>query len=150
MAIGGAKPKPPGQAVTRVPQKFEWLEVPDRPNPNPPPMPARRPRMNTNRKWVARAWPEACAEKWDIWSRMPHTVVWTKADWDWAADALHAAAMAMEITSDPKWDDRLRQYEKVMGTTRDALLTLRIRYTEPVAEAGADAGVARMADYRAL
>jgi hypothetical protein len=63
---------------------------------------------------------------------MPHCVLWTETDWQFALDtALIAAAFHM---GDTKQAVELRQREKVMGTTLDARRDLRIRYTEPTEE----------------
>jgi hypothetical protein len=138
MPIGGARPKPPGQAVTRH-KPLEWDEVPN--------VPFRKGQQCPQRKGV-KSWPEGCRERWAIWSTMPHCVLWSKADWTFAVDTLHIAARAFETESDPKWYTELRNREKVLGTTVDYRRALRIRYVEPTT--GKPVDVAKLDDYRDL
>lgn len=94
-----------------------------------------------------RTWPAATRRWWHAVSRLPHCVLWTEAEWQFAMDtaslvaAFHAGEfrLAMEI----------RTREKMMGTTRDARRDLRIRYVDIVEpDNERDPQVTAMADYR--
>ena len=63
MAPSGRKPKPPGQAVTRHPHSYGWIDIEQVPV-NGPKLPPRR-RDNS-------PWPNGIAEKWRAWASMPH------------------------------------------------------------------------------
>ena len=138
MPVGGARPKPPGQAVTRTP-RLEFTEVPDRPYGGRP-MPKRK---------DGRRWPRGMVETWRGWSRMPHCILWTDTDWAFAVESLHVAARTVESLSDSKWFAELRQRQRVMGTTLDARRDLRIRYV-PVEVPKARSEVVELDEYRAL
>lgn len=95
-------------------------------------------------------WPVETKRWWATVATMPHCVLWTDADWQFAFDtALVAAAFHAGNT---RLATELRNREKTMGTTVEARRDLRIRYrvTEPneVADALADASITTMADYR--
>jgi hypothetical protein len=118
MAVQGRKPKEEGRRVNRTAPSHEWTEVEDRPfaksrRPVKPPMgipPA------------TRAW-------WDRVTTLPHCVLWTQGDWQFALDTarVHAAFVLGDYGRAPE----LRLREKQMGTTLDARRDLRIRYVEP-------------------
>ena len=124
MAITGRPPKPPGQAVTRHASTTTWTEVEDRPyRGRVPALPQRVPGLET-------AWPRRTRSVWAAWSRMPHCILWSPADWQFAIDTVTVAALFHE-TAEPKYAAELRAREKVLGTTFDARQSLRIRYVEP-------------------
>lgn len=78
---------------------------------------------------------------------MPHCVLWTEADWDFAIDALEVAARFYE--GHPPSAVELRNREKQLGTTIDYRRDLRIRYIDPnqqKTEMGAN--VPNIDDYR--
>jgi hypothetical protein len=84
---------------------------------------------------------------WAVISRMPHCVLWTAADWQYALDVVEAHARFVEGTNGTE----LRIREKQLGTTLDARRDLRIRYVEPRAEpAGRPGEVVNLDDYRDL
>jgi len=124
MPLPGSKPNE-GQPVRhRVAPRHDWLEVETKPFEGAPPLPKSGPN--------GRRWPAMTRRWWSTVSRMPHCVLWTETDWQFALDtALIAAAFHM---GDTKQAVELRQREKVMGTTLDARRDLRIRYTEPTEE----------------
>ena len=124
MAITGRPPKPPGTAVTRHASSTTWTEIPDRPYRGPvPALPQRVPGFEC-------AWPRRTRSVWAAWSRMPHCVLWSPADWQFALDTITVAALFHE-TAEPKYAAELRAREKVMGTTLDSRQSLRIRYVAP-------------------
>ena len=138
MPPSGSRPKPAGQAVTRHQKTQDWVDVPDKPN-RARPLPARR----RERK----AWPKGIEERWRSWSQMPHTRLWKDSDWQFAADTLEVAALALERGSAILLAE-LRNREKTMGTTWDARRALRLNYVEPGKTA--PAVVTSLDDYRAL
>jgi hypothetical protein len=76
---------------------------------------------------------------------MPHAVLWTEADWQFALDTAEVAAAFHD--GDVKQAVELRQRERIMGTTLDARRDLRIRYVEAVEEAERP-GVTAIEHYR--
>lgn len=123
MAVSGAKPKPPGEAIPRGQRPvFEWTEVEDIPFTGGPDLPTLR--------YNDEKWPSRCRAKWRAWRRMPHAKLWTEADWDFAYDTIEVAARFYKgagVTTAME----LRQRENLMGTTMDARRDLRIRYIDP-------------------
>jgi hypothetical protein len=76
---------------------------------------------------------------------MPHVVLWTEADWQFALDSAEVAAAFHD--GDVKQAVELRQRERIMGTTLDARRDLRIRYIQPI-DQEERAGVAAIEEYR--
>jgi len=140
MPVRGAKPKPPGQAVNRVPPVYEWTEVEDVPFADGPVLGECR--VN-GQPWMART-----LEKWETWRTMPHCKLWGPAEWDFALDSIELAARVH--SGEPKWTTELRNREKILGTTGDFRRDLRIRYVEPRNSADEESQVTNIADYRNL
>lgn len=142
MPVGGAKPKPPGQAVTRH-RGLDWTEVPNVPFTGGPELgPQRR---------NGKPWPQGIKRKWDAWRTMPHAKDWTDSDWEFAFDSIEiAAAMMSGLHKDPPtaYASELRNREKVMGTTADYRRDIRVRYVDPPDNAAARLAV--LDDYRDL
>lgn len=141
----GRKPKPPGHAVNRNQRVHDWLEVEDVPFEDGPELPADGvPGLNL-------PWPNRTRDKWDAWRTMPHCSHWGPAEWDYALDTIGIAAL-FHLTGESKYATELRNREKVIGTTMDFRRSLRIRYVAPkvATDAGGDATVANLADYRDL
>ena len=135
MAVPGRKPKPQGQARHRVPPRTEWVEVVAIPfDGDVPKLPGRR-----------GGWPARTKRKWGVWSRMPHCVLWTDSDWDFAVDSLEIAAQFHE--GNGARAKELRDREKVLGTTMEYRRDLRIRYVEPP-EQETVTDVSNINDYR--
>lgn len=138
MPVGGRKPKPKGEAVTRHKQTYEWVEVPDVPFKGAPALSAKLP--------DGRVWPARTKAWWKTISSMPHCALWTPADWQFAIDtALVAAAFH---AGDVRLDSRLLAREKVLGTTLDFRRDLRIRYINPAEPREIPAEVADIDAYR--
>lgn len=102
-----------------------WTDVDNVPFQGAPRLPKTRPNGEPGEPW-----PPSAKAKWRAWSRMPHCCLWTPSDWDFAVDSLEVAVLFHESGS-TAWAAELRHREKVLGTTRDALSDLRIRY-EPL------------------
>lgn len=98
---------------------------------------------------VPTTWPAATIQWWDTLSSMPHCVLWTDGDWQFALDtALVAAAFH---NGDVRVATELRRRESAMGTTREARRDLRIRYVDVLPETKADtASVTVMDTYRQM
>lgn len=147
MPPAGAKPKPPGQAVTRHQQVHEWLEVEDVPFEGGPDLP------ESGVPGLRSGWPQRIRDKWDAWRTMPHCKHWGPAEWDYALDSIGLAAL-YHLSGEAKFATELRNREKVLGTTLDYRRALRIRYVEPKAAAAAGDGdgasVTNIADYMNL
>lgn len=154
MAIPGAKPKPPGQAVTRHKPVHEWVEVVDVPFEGGPKLPTRyaiiAPEDGAPTS-VRIEWPKATRAWWRVISRMPHCVLWTESDWQFAIETAEAHARFIEGRTN---GTELRIRQKQLGTTMDSRRDLRIRYVKPRAEAErrktepAGEAVVNLDDYR--
>jgi hypothetical protein len=96
-------------------------------------------------------WPAETKRWWRTVSHMPHCILWTEGDWQFALDtALIAAGFH---AGDMRLAAELRAREKVLGTTADARRDLRIRYIDEAAddESAEDQGsVTAMADYKQM
>ena len=125
MPVTGRKPKPQGEAINRNKPTHDWTEVEDRPFTDGPALP--RKRAN------GQPWPDWTRKKWASWSTMPHCVLWTDADWNFAFDAIELAAR-FHAGGSVTLATELRNRERVLGTTVDYRRDLRIRYVEPKVE----------------
>ena len=143
MAVAGRKPREDRSQVRhRVKPRHEWTEVEDKPYTGPrPSLPRRR-----------GGWPTSTRRWWETIREMPHCILWTKADWQFALDTAEVHA---RWTEDGKGATELRIRESRMGTTLDARRDLRIRYV-PATDKAADKAkatdtdpkVVSMNDYR--
>lgn len=152
MPVAGRKPKPAGQAVNRNKPTHDWTDVVNEPFEDDPPVELFTSRTTLTKDGepieltthaMTRRW-------WDRIRRMPHCVLWSETDWQFAVDtALVADALYYGRTTAAI---ELRQREKILGTTVDARRDLRIRYLEPAPEpsAGGESGVTHLDDYRDL
>jgi hypothetical protein len=152
MAIPGAKPKPQGHAVTRHKQVHEWTEVENRPFEGGPKLPYRYVQLETEDgvTELRVAWPAATKRWWSVVSTMPHCVLWTAADWEYA---IETAEVHARFTQRATNGTELRIRQKLLGTTLDSLRDLRIRYVDPKpaaleGDAADAAGVLNLDDYR--
>jgi hypothetical protein len=139
VSITGRKLKPEGQAVTRHKPTHDWIEIENVRFAGGPDLPATRRR--------GEAWPQYAYEIWDIWSTMPHCILWDEKDWEFAAETVEVAVRFYEGSLQAATE--LRNRQKLLGTTWSMLRDLRIRYVEPGAEK-VGGKVTRIADYRAL
>ena len=150
MPVGGAKPKPAGQAVTRHKQVHEWTEIVDEPFAGPVPV-----KLPTK---TARTLPFGGVEElpthamtrqwWKALIRMPHCKLWSETDWVFALEtAIVADRFFYGQTSAAA---ELARREKVLGTTVDARRDLRIRYVAPAPDVGEGATVTRLDNFREL
>jgi hypothetical protein len=78
---------------------------------------------------------------------MPHCVVWTQSDWEYAIDTAYVHATF--ASGDMRAATELRNREKLLGNTFDSRRDLRIRYVNPAEEHEEPAGVASLDEYRA-
>jgi len=124
MTLPGKKPNE-GQPVRhRNAPRHDWTEVEDKPFEDAPPLSKAGPN--------GRRWPAQTRRWWHAVSTMPHCILWTEADWQFALDTLLLAAAFH--SGDMKQANELRQREKIMGTTLDARRDLRIKYVEAAAQ----------------
>lgn len=117
MAVVGRKPKPEDQRRNKVQPRHDWLDVLDEP------YNGTKPALTIRRKATV-AW-------WEAVSSMPHCIIWTPTDWQFALDTarIHSAFVGGDLAR----AGELRLRENQMGTTFDALRDLRIRYVAGVA-----------------
>jgi len=150
MPIGGAKPKPPGQAVTRHKQVHDWNEVVDEPYDGPVPVKLPTKSVRVLPFGGAEEIPTHSATKqwWRIVTRMPHCRLWTDADWMFCLET--AVVADRFFYGQTAAAAELARREKVLGTTVDARRGLRIRYVAPKPATGEGATVTRLDDYRDL
>lgn len=149
MAVKGRKPKPDGQAITRHALKHDWTDVRDVPFDNAPKLPAKR--------LLGKPWPPMTRKWWKAISTMPHCILWTEGDWQFAIDT--ALIVAEFHDGDVKAAAEMRARDKLLGTTMENRRDLRIRYIDPDAAEPASvsddddddsdgSNVAQMASYR--
>jgi hypothetical protein len=141
MAVSGRKPKPPGEAVFKGKPAHEWTEVEDVPFDGGPRLVGTRANGDE--------WSDRVRQKWQVWRRMPHCVLWRDSDWEFAFDTLEMVAR-FHTSGTVGAAEEIRQREKIMGTTVDARLGLRIRYVEPASDKPKLAVVTNADDYRDL
>jgi len=135
MPLSGRKPKDDASRRNRVKSVHDWTEVLDLPFDGPAPvkLPTRRVLSSPEGPYEVAVHPMT-RQWWRTVSAMPHAVLWTASDWQFAlatalvADDFHhgRTTAAME----------LRQREKILGVTADARRDLRIRYVPLVSRAG--------------
>jgi hypothetical protein len=135
--VAGRKPKPEGQAVNRHKPTHDWIEVVDVPFQGGPKLPK-----------DGRTWPTWTKRWWGVVSTMPHCVLWTDSDWEFALDT---AVLKAKFHTEPAAGlaTEIRNRERVLGTTADYRRDLRIRYVEKPAEQ-VPAEVTSLDDYRNL
>ncbi len=130
MPVAGRKPKEDGSKRNRVKPVHDWLEIEDVPyaGDDAPNLPTRRTFM-TKEGPTQLGMVTQTKRWWATVSSMPHCVLWTAADWQFA---LTTAFVADDVfRGDSGRAAELRQREKVMGTTMDSRRDLRIRYVDP-------------------
>lgn len=147
MALPGRKPKPRDQVRHKNPPRFEYRTFLDVPNPNPRPLPSVTELRDAT---GIERWPSFTRKWWKAISTLPHTIAWTDADWDYAAQtAFVHARFATGDMAKVMAELRLRGHH--LGATLAARLELRITYrTEQGVEVldDKDPAVTAMADYR--
>lgn len=80
---------------------------------------------------------------------MPHCVVWSPSDWQFAIDTALVAAEFHDGKVAAATE--LRNRERVLGTTADFRRDIRVRYIDPdAAERPEVAGVTSLDEYRDL
>lgn len=138
MPVAGRKPKPEGQKRNRAPLTHQFVDVPDVAFVGGPELPAKNP-----------DWRAETKQWWTSVVRMPHCVLWTETDWQFAFDS---ALVYEEFLSEPiKAAPAKLNCDKQLGTTMDFRRDLRIRYVPPDSEkSGEDASITALAEYRAL
>lgn len=140
MPVAGRKPKDPSQRRNRMPATHDWTEVPNVKQPG-----RGLPELMPNGK----DWPLATLRWWDSIATMPHTVLWSDSDWQFAEASAYVAALFHTKGSSMNATE-LRNREKVMGTTHDFRRDLRIRYVDPTEETETNSEVVNLNDFRSL
>lgn len=134
--MGGRKPKDEDRKVTRHPLTHDWVQVPDKP------FRGKRPTLPTKRLVAVRgggseevALLKLTRDWWAGVSSMPHCVLWSTTDWQYAITTALVADLAYRGSTSAA--SELRQREAILGTTVDARRDLRIRYVTPLEAAAA-------------
>lgn len=118
---------PPGKGIKhgRTPNA-DWTEVVDVPYDGPSPD---LPKPEGRRRWAV-----AVVEWWEDVRRMPHCVLWGPTDWRFAIETAYLKAAFWNDYKDGEVKATLateiRRREDQLGTTREALRQLRIRYVD--------------------
>lgn len=128
MALRGAAPKVSKHGRTPT---ADWTDVVDVPFPGPSPD---LPKLANRRRWS-----DLVVQWWEQVRSMPHCVLWSATDWQFAIETAlmkdqfwrEYAAGDMKSTAATE----IRRREALLGTTAEARRQLRIRYV-PVGEAG--------------
>ncbi|MUM06217.1 hypothetical protein B5P44_15680 [Mycobacterium sp. CBMA 213] len=112
-------------AVHRGKSNHEWTEVDDVPFDGGPRL--------TGLRGNGDEWSDRVRQKWQTWRRMPHCILWTDSDWEYAFDTLELVARFHSggRTGGTGTAQEIRQREAQMGTTVDSRRALRIRYVDP-------------------
>ncbi|ORV20957.1 hypothetical protein AWB98_01265 [Mycolicibacterium conceptionense] len=110
-------------AVHRNKPAQDWTEVEDKPFDGGPRL--------TGLRANGEDWPDRTRQKWQVWRRMPHCILWTESDWEFAFDTLELVARFHSGGGSISLIAEIRTREKLMGTTLDSRRDLRIRYIEP-------------------
>jgi hypothetical protein len=149
MGLGGARPKPEGQAVTRHPKTHSYIEIPNRRYEGPvPALPDDVEWSERTRGWYGRV------------SRMPHAVLWDTGDWEYLVETAYIhhefTRRAREGMSLAQTAAELRNRERNLGLTWEGRLTLRIRYVDVEGreiqgeDVQGDGHITHLDDYRAM
>ena len=107
-----------GRVRHRVKPVHDWVEVEEVPFTEAPEWPSYRSASAASRRW------------WDAVSSMPHCVLWRAAEWQYAMDTAELHNMLYGF-NETKLASEVRQRERVLGTTLEARMKLRIRYVDP-------------------
>lgn len=129
MGLPGRKPAASAPRH-RVQPVHDWTDVPDVPFTGP--WPVELPDGRTIVTKDGQEWVElqaATVSWWETIRTMPHCVLWTESDWQFAVATAIVADMA--FCGGVGAMTELRQREKTLGTTHEARIGLRIRYTDP-------------------
>lgn len=128
MAVPGREPSP--DSINRN-QKVEWTDVVDKP------YKGKRPALPAQRTIITGAGPvdmplqQLTLDWWDTVTLLPHCILWTPGDWNFAlTTAIVADAAYTGVAS--AWAE-LRRREDQMGVTAEARRKLRIRYVPAAA-----------------
>ena len=147
MAVRGRKASPTNERRNTHASSAEWVDVPDEPFQGCPlELPQSRTIVTRDGQESVQLLP-VTREWWAVVSTMPHCVLWTDGDWQFALmSAFTADAAFCGIASA---STELRNREKVLGTTVEFRRQLKIRYVE-VEKPKAASDVTNIDDYRAL
>ncbi len=147
MPVAGRKPKPEEERRNRMPAAHDWTEVERVPYEGDVPLLPQRWELDPEEGVKVRLqWPARTRAWWRVISSMPHCVLWTESDWQYALDVAEVHARFVEGSNGTE----LRIREKQLGVTMDARRDLRIRYVEARPEQTRTAGVTSLDDYRNL
>jgi hypothetical protein len=123
----GRKPNEGTPIRHGVKPAHEWVVVDDVPYTGPKPkIPTFHYQANRKGELVEFPMPKTTKAWWNAVSTMPHCVLWSTSDWQFALDTLNVHAQAMTGKTGAMAELRMR--EKIMGTTLDSRRDLRIKY----------------------
>lgn len=146
MPVSG--PKPTGrQVLSGNTPRVDWVDVPNQPyTGEKPTLPESRMVMTPKGELQEFPIEKRTHDWWRAVSSMPHCVLWSPSDWQFALDTamVHADAAHGKTTAMAE----LRMREKTMGTTVDSRRDLRIRYVDEDMPTGELTPVTSMDDRR--
>lgn len=115
--IPGSTPKPERQNQRERAPGIDYIDVPDVPYKGAPPLPTDTDWLIPTQNW------------WGRISRMPHCVLWTDGDWEFALTT--ARMFDKFILGVNSMAPSLMRRERAMGVTHEARRDMRIRYVDP-------------------
>lgn len=139
MPVRGPNPKSDATKRHRNGLTHDWIDVADRPYRGKVPV-----QLPRTRSIMLAFGPKDFAlqamtkEWWKTVRSMPHCVLWSDSDWQFALATAIVADDAFRGKSGAQ--SELRQREKILGTTIDARRALRIRYVDPDTMKGSGPG----------
>lgn len=127
MPLAGAKPQDDHRH--RNPPVHEWQEVLNTPyTGDSPELPSTHFTTSRGGNRNEFKFQPMVLEWWNVLRQMPHCILWSESDWQFA---LATAVVADEaFAGNTGAAAELRMREKILGTTYDARRDLRIRYVE--------------------
>lgn len=148
MALPGRKPKPENMRRNTAKRRYEHTNFPDVENPNP------RKIASVSELRAATgisAWPAFTRRWWTSVAKLPHTVAWTDAEWDFAHETALVHAQFATGSANAAMVSELRKRNAELGATWQGRLDLRITYRNDQGEEvreDRDMSVTALADYR--
>ena len=129
MPTSGRKPKEGPKLGHSPTLGHEWVQVPNKPYAGKKPaLPASRTVTDRDGKKSKVKLEERTKAWWRSISSMPHCVLWTATDWEFALAT--AFLVDMYYSGDRAAGAEVRLRERIIGATADSRRDLRIRYVD--------------------
>lgn len=126
MGLPGREPNP--DSINRNKPAMDWTDVENKP------YAGKRPTLPATRTYTTPDGPQEAPLNaltkswWEAHTKMPHCILWTPTDWDFAVQT--ALLADMFYSGQHTVATELRNRLKVMGATHDARVSQRIRYVD--------------------